>query len=141
MCLLYSHEQENETVLSVKCVGHQWYWRYEYRDLKEVELDSLMLPSEELNGGETRYLEADNRIVIPLGREVRCLVGREDVIHAFAIPAISLKIDATPGRLNLVNLNFGGVGVLYGQCRELCGANHRLIPVVIEVTVPSLFKE
>ena len=141
MCLLYSHEQEEASSLSLKCIGHQWYWRYEYRDFDEVELDRLMLPSEDLLSGDLRYLEADNRAVLPLIRGVRCLIGREDVIHAWTIPSAGLKVDATPGRLRLITLNLSKGGVLYGQCRELCGANHRLMPVVVEAAPPLCFKE
>ena len=106
-----------------------------------MELDSLIVPSEELLLGEPRYLEADNRAVFPVLRGIRYLVGREDVIHAWALPSASLKVDATPGRLSLLNLTFRETGVFYGQCRELCGANHRLMPVVVEATLPILFKE
>ncbi len=141
ICLLYSHEQEGASSLTLKCIGHQWYWRYEYRDLEEVEFDRLILPSEDLFLGEPRYLEADNRAVLPTLRRVRCLIGREDVIHAWAIPSAGLKVDATPGRLSLIFLNLNACGVLYGQCRELCGANHSLMPVVVEAATPLCFKE
>lgn len=100
-----------------------------------------MVPTEDLEGGECRLLEADNRIVVPLGIGIQVFVTREDVIHSWALPVEGVKIDATPGRLNRVNLIFPSAGILYGQCRELCGANHRLIPTVIEVTTPSLFIE
>jgi heme/copper-type cytochrome/quinol oxidase subunit 2 len=139
--LLYSHEQERERSLSVKCVGHQWYWRYEYGDLAEVRFDRLMLPAEELQVGECRLLEADMRAVVPVSSVVQFLVSREDVIHAWTLPAKGIKIDATPGRLNRVTLFFRDLGIFYGQCRELCGANHRLMPVVVEVTTPSLLVE
>jgi heme/copper-type cytochrome/quinol oxidase subunit 2 len=100
-----------------------------------------MLPPEDLLEGEPRYLETDNRVVFPLLNKIRCFVGREDVIHALTLPPAGLKIDATPGRLSVVNLNFEKRGVLLGQCRELCGANHRLMPIVVETTSSTLFKE
>lgn len=141
ICLLYSHEQETSPTLSIKCIGHQWYWSYEYRDFQEVELDRFMLPPEELSEGDPRYLETDNRAVLPAQNRIRCLIGREDVIHAWTLPSAGLKVDATPGRLSLISLRFKNTGVFYGQCRELCGANHRFMPVVVEITLPELFKE
>lgn len=141
MCLLYLHEQEREPILSIKCVGHQWYWRYEYSDFEESKLDSFMSPTSSLEGGECRLLEVDHRAVFPLQTRINIYVTREDVIHSWALPIKRVKIDATPGRLNTVSLFFSTGGVLYGQCRELCGVNHRLIPIVVEVTSPSLFLE
>lgn len=141
MAILYNHEQEIITSLSVKCVGHQWYWRYEYRELEEVEFDRLIVPTRDLERGEVRYLEVDNRLVIPRETGIRFLVTREDVIHSFALPVAGVKIDAIPGRLNVVNVRFPWVGLFLGQCRELCGANHSLMPICIEVTIPSLLEE
>ena len=100
-----------------------------------------MLPSGDLFLGEPRYLETDNRAVLPLLHRIRCFVSREDVIHAFTLPSAGLKIDATPGRLSVTSLSFTESGVFYGQCSELCGANHRLMPIVIETTLPALLKE
>lgn len=100
-----------------------------------------MLPPEDLFLGESRYLEADNRAVLPLFRRVRCLIGREDVIHAWTLPTAGLKVDATPGRLRLISLYFRSRGVFYGQCRELCGANHRLMPIVLEAAPALCLKE
>ena len=139
--LLYFHEQEAETVLTIKCEGHQWYWRYEYGNFEGVEFDRFMLPTEELEEGINRYLEVDNRVVLPVNRGIRFLVRRRDVIHRWALPVISLKIDATPGRLNSINRYFEQTGVFFGQCRELCGANHPFMPICVEITLPSFLKE
>ncbi len=141
ICLLYTHEQEINTALSIKCIGHQWYWRYEYSNFNNVELDRFITPTENLEIGETRYLEVDNRLIIPLKIGINFFIRREDVIHAWTIPVLGVKVDATPGRLNVINLSLEISGVLYGQCRELCGANHRFMPIVIETTTITLFKE
>ena len=141
MVLLYTHEMEGEERLSIKCVGHQWYWRLEYRDLEDVVFERFIVPSEDLLLGESRLLEVDNRIVVPVNTRIQLLVTREDVIHSFALPSLGVKVDGTPGRLNSVSLYLPSVGVLYGQCRELCGVNHSLIPVVAEVTLPILLVE
>ena len=139
--ILYNHEQEISPTMSVKCTGHQWYWSYEYTDFEDLEFDSFMTPTEDINLGDPRYLEADNRLILPRRRNIRFLISREDVIHSLTIPSLGLKIDATPGRLNRTNINLDHVGVFFGQCRELCGANHSFIPIVIETCPNSLFKE
>lgn len=141
MWLLYFHEQESFSTVSLKCVGHQWYWRYEYGEFPEVEFDSFILPTEDLREGISRLLEVDNRVVVPVNSGIRVFVTREDVIHAWTIPCLGIKIDATPGRLNVLSLIPSVCGVFLGQCSELCGANHRLMPIVFEVTLPSLFVE
>jgi cytochrome c oxidase subunit 2 len=141
ICLLYFHEQREDPSLNIKCVGHQWYWRYDYSDFDEVSFDSFIVPAEELSGGEIRFLEADIRIVIPTNIKIQLFVTREDVIHSWALPVQGMKIDATPGRLNTIRLVFPLAGVFLGQCRELCGANHRLIPIAVEATTPFLFIE
>lgn len=141
MCLLYFHEQEGDALLNIKCIGHQWYWRYDYADLEEIRLDRFMVPTEDLNGGERRLLETDARLVLPLNTKTQFYITREDVIHSWALPIEGVKIDATPGRLNSISVNLTAPGLFYGQCRELCGANHSLIPIVVEVTSPSLLVE
>ena len=100
-----------------------------------------MLPTRELGAGEVRYLEVDNRLVIPVNTRISYFITREDVIHSFALPVLSVKVDAVRGRLNMINLRVDTVGVLLGQCRELCGANHRFMPIVLEATLPLLLKE
>lgn len=139
MFLLYSHEQTNEVFFTLKCTGHQWYWSYVLSSLPGVRFDSLALPLS--STGSLRFIEVDFRRVVPALISLELLVTREDVIHAWALPSIGVKVDATPGRLNRVNLLLQNTGVTYGQCRELCGVNHRIIPIVVESTRFSLLVE
>lgn len=137
--LLYLTDEINRPSLTVKTVGHQWYWRYEYSDFTNIEFDSYILPAEELKTGEFRLLEVDNRLVIPINLEVRILITAADVIHSWAIPRIGIKVDAIPGRLNQLGFTARRPGVFYGQCSEICGANHSFIPIAIEVIDSNSF--
>jgi len=130
--LLYLIDELNQPIMTIKVVGHQWYWRYEYSDFPHITFDSFIVQDASLNKGEFRLLEVDNRIVIPILTEIRLLVTASDVIHAWTIPAIGLKADAIPGRLNQLRLLLNRAGVFYGQCSEICGANHSFMPIVIE---------
>lgn len=131
--LLYAVDEVVEPGMSVKVVGHQWYWSYEYSDEGELEFDSYMIPEEDLEEGELRLLEVDNRVVLPVDTHVRLVVTAADVLHCWTIPAFGVKIDACPGRLNQVNMLVKREGVYYGQCSELCGINHGFMPIVVEV--------
>lgn len=133
--LLYLIDEISQPNLTIKTVGHQWYWRYEYSDFNNLEFDSFILQEEDLKKGQYRLLEVDNRLVIPYLTETRLIVTAADVIHRWAIPSAGVKIDAIPGRLNQTGLNINYPGVFYGQCSEICGANHSFIPIVLE-TVP-----
>jgi cytochrome c oxidase subunit II len=132
----------HEPVLTVKAVGHQWYWSYEYTDRlnreifgpysdKSVLLDSYMKPTEELELGQRRLLETDRPLVLPVETPIRFLVTSGDVIHSWAVPALGVKMDAIPGRLNQFPLYIPFQGVYYGQCSELCGVNHGFMPICI----------
>ena len=138
LTLLYSLEEMRSCVLTVKAVGHQWYWRYELTDFwshnsdKVVEFDSYMVQEEDLEAGDFRLLETDNRLSLPLLTDIRVLVRRADVLHSWAVPALGVKTDAIPGRLNQVKFISYRPGVTYGQCSEICGANHRFMPIAIE---------
>lgn len=120
--------------ITIKIVGHQWYWFYEYSDYgpEALEFDSYMIPSSDLKEGGQRLLDVDNRIKVPVRAEVRLLVTGGDVLHSFAVPALSLKVDAVPGRLNQTSFMINREGVFFGQCSEICGANHSFMPIVIE---------
>lgn len=126
--------------LSVKIVGHQWYWRYDYRDFSEINFDSYMKPLDILSLGEKRLLDVDNRSVLPCGVNIRLCVTSYDVIHAWTLFNFFIKLDAISGILNVFYFNFPIVGVFYGQCSEICGANHRFIPIVVEVAPFEIFK-
>lgn len=132
--LLYLMEEEFDSCLSLKVTGHQWYWSYEYLDYRadDIEFDSYMIPVFELNIGDPRLLEVDNRLILPVLTKIRILVTGADVLHAFAVPSLGLKLDAVPGRLNQVGFLIKRCGVYYGQCSELCGANHSFMPIVVE---------
>jgi cytochrome c oxidase subunit 2 len=137
--LLYLTDEINSPSLTIKTVGHQWYWRYEYSDFIDIEFDSYILPAEELKIGEYRLLEVDNRLVVPINIEVRILVTAADVIHSWTIPRLGVKVDAVPGRLNQLGFTARRPGVYFGQCSEICGANHSFIPIAIEVVDSKSF--
>ena len=122
--------------LTLKIIGHQWYWSYELIDLN-LEFDSYIIGSVSL--GEFRLLDVDHRVVLPVGKNVRGLVRAADVLHSWALPSFGVKADAVPGRLNQVAFNLMRSGVFYGQCSEICGANHRFMPIVIEGVSLSSF--
>lgn len=115
--------------ITVRIIGHQWYWSYFYKDLKDYFFNSYILSSEE---SEIRLLDVDNRLVIPRFLPVRFLVSSSDVIHSWTIPSFGVKIDAVPGRINQFCFSSKRSGVFFGQCSEICGANHRFMPIVIE---------
>lgn len=132
--LLYLLDEVNIPSLTVKVIGHQWYWRYEYSDFTDLEFDSYIIPLNELDEGGFRLLEVDHHTVIPVSLQTRVLVSAADVLHSWAVPALGVKIDANPGRLNQTSFLLNRVGLFYGQCSEICGANHSFIPIVIEGT-------
>lgn len=132
--LLYAVDEVVDPSLTVKVVGHQWYWSYELSDIGEgVEFDSYMIAEEDLAEGELRLLEVDNRLVIPAETHIRFIVTSADVLHCFAMPSFGIKLDACPGRLNEVSTFVKRPGVFYGQCSELCGVNHAFMPICVEV--------
>nr|QNV11944.1 cytochrome c oxidase subunit II [Polyphemus pediculus] len=137
--LLYLIDEVSEPSLTLKTVGHQWYWSYEYSDFLSVEFDSYMVPTNSLEEDSFRLLEVDNRVVLPYLTQVRLLVSAADVIHSWTVPALGIKADAIPGRLNQLNLLFNRPGVFYGQCSEICGANHSFMPISVESVSPSDF--
>uniref|UniRef100_A0AAU7YS37 Cytochrome c oxidase subunit 2 n=1 Tax=Rhopalus nigricornis TaxID=3151526 RepID=A0AAU7YS37_9HEMI len=134
--LLYLIDEVNNPLLTLKTIGHQWYWSYEYSDFNNMEFDSYMKPTNELMNNEFRLLDVDNRVVLPMNSQIRVLVTAADVLHSWAVPALGIKIDATPGRLNQGCFKISRPGLLYGQCSEICGANHSFMPIVIE-SVPT----
>nr|ASY98511.1 cytochrome c oxidase subunit II [Anaxarcha sinensis] len=132
--ILYLIEENSKPILTLKTVGHQWYWSYEYSDFMDIEFDSYMTPQNELDLYNIRLLEVDNRVTLPMNTLTRMLITSEDVIHSWTIPSIGVKSDATPGRLNQATFWFSRPGMFYGQCSEICGANHSFMPIVIETT-------
>nr|UPX88566.1 cytochrome c oxidase subunit II [Palomena prasina] len=137
--LLYMIDEINNPSITLKVIGHQWYWSYEYSDFSDTEFDSYMKPSNELNPEEIRLLDVDNRTVLPMNTQTRVVVTAADVLHSWAIPSMGIKIDAVPGRLNQGTINMNRPGLMYGQCSEICGANHSFMPIVIESTTTENF--
>ena len=132
--ILYVAEEIEHPALTLKATGHQWYWRYEYTSFKDTDFSfsSYIVPEDQLKGGDYRLLEVDNRLVVPTDTNIRIIVTSDDVIHSWAIPSAGIKIDAIPGRLNQIYFFLLRPGVFYGQCSEICGANHSFIPIAIE---------
>nr|AII02393.1 cytochrome c oxidase subunit II [Lacosoma valva] len=130
--LLYLLDELNNPLITLKTIGHQWYWSYEYSDFNNIEFDSYMIPSNELNINNFRLLDVDNRIILPMNNQIRILITSSDVIHSWTIPSLGVKVDANPGRLNQTSFFMNRPGIYYGQCSEICGANHSFMPIVIE---------
>nr|BAF43956.1 cytochrome oxidase subunit 2 [Takydromus tachydromoides]BBA31827.1 cytochrome oxidase subunit 2 [Takydromus tachydromoides] len=130
--ILYLMDEINNPHLTIKAIGHQWYWSYEYTDYENLMFDSYMTPTQDLTPGNSRLLEVDHRVVIPVESPIRILVSAEDVLHSWAVPALGIKTDAVPGRLNQTILITSYPGLFYGQCSEICGSNHSFMPIVIE---------
>nr|WJW73790.1 cytochrome c oxidase subunit II [Pseudomicrodon sp.] len=136
--LLYLLDEINEPLLTLKTIGHQWYWSYEYSDFMNIEFDSYMIPTNEISTENFRLLDVDNRVILPMNSQIRILVTTTDVIHSWTIPSLSVKIDGSPGRLNQTNIFMNRPGLMYGQCSEICGTNHSFMPIVIE-SIPMNF--
>nr|ARO34959.1 cytochrome c oxidase subunit II [Syrista parreyssii]UGN61578.1 cytochrome c oxidase subunit II [Syrista parreyssii] len=132
--ILYLMDEIFTPLITIKCLGHQWYWSYEYSDFNNIEFDSFMTPSEELNKNEFRLLEVNNRMIIPWNTQIRLMISSIDVIHSWTIPSMGIKVDATPGRMNQTNMLSIRPGLFFGQCSEICGANHSFMPIIVEST-------
>ena len=135
--LLYSMDEIVDPSITLKAIGHQWYWTYELSDYSNsdeasIVFDSYMIPEDDLTLGQLRLLEVDNRVVLPVQTHVRVIVTAADVLHSWAVPSLGVKCDAVPGRLNQTSFFLQREGVFYGQCSEICGANHGFMPIVVE---------
>nr|YP_009073571.1 cytochrome c oxidase subunit II [Aeolesthes oenochrous]BAP59121.1 cytochrome c oxidase subunit II [Aeolesthes oenochrous] len=137
--LIYLLDEVNSPIITIKTIGHQWYWTYEYSDFKNIEFDSYIIPTNEMKPFNFRLLDVDNRMIIPFETQIRVIATAADVIHAWTVPSLGVKIDATPGRLNQVSLMINRSGLFFGQCSEICGANHSFMPIVIESISPKCF--
>jgi len=139
--LLYLEDVVPEADLTVKAIGNQWYWTYEYPDHDDMSFDAIMLSDEEAAAaGHPRLLGTDNHIVVPVNKTVRMIVTANDVIHSWAVPAFGVKIDAVPGKLNETWFKAEQEGVYYGQCSELCGKDHGFMPIMVEVVSEEKYK-
>jgi cytochrome c oxidase subunit 2 len=135
--LLYLMDEVTDPSLSVVAEGHQWYWSYEYPDFLTsdgdfIEFDSYLVPESDLEKGSLRMLEVDNRVILPEITHTRFILTAADVIHSFAIPALGIKCDAYPGRLNQFSVLINRLGTFYGQCSEICGILHSSMPIVLD---------
>jgi cytochrome c oxidase subunit 2 len=140
--LLYSIDEIIDPAVTLKAVGHQWYWSYEYSDYVNedgefINFDSYMVSEDDLlannkDAGKFRLLEVDNRVVLPVQTHIRVVITAADVIHSWAIPSLGIKLDACPGRLNQTSLFIKREGTFYGQCSEICGVNHGFMPIVVQ---------
>ena len=131
--LLYFDRTIPPADLTIKAVGNQWYWTYEYPDADGMTFDSLMVETADLEEGQPKLLTVDNEFVVPVDKNVRVIVTATDVIHNWAIPAFGMKMDAIPGRLNEAWFRATKVGTYYGQCSELCGQRHAFMPIAVRV--------
>jgi len=136
--LLYAVDELVDPARTVKVVGHQWYWSYEYSDHEKedgssIAFDSYMVPTEDRKRGQRRLLEVDHRIALPVDAHIRLIITAADVLHCWAVPSFGVKRDACPGRRNQASVFVTRPGVFYGQCSEICGVNHGFMPIVVEV--------
>jgi cytochrome c oxidase subunit 2 len=138
--LLYSIDEVIDPAITLKVLARQWYWAYEYNDFGEnINFDSYMIADDDLEPGQLRVLEVDNRVILPTNTHIRVLITSSDVLHSWAIPSLGVKMDACPGRLNQVSMFIKREGVFFGQCSELCGSSHGFMPIVIEAVSVERF--
>ena len=137
--LLYQQEKSENYDMTVKVIGHQWYWEYEYPDHGDFYFESYMIQDEDLQEGDLRLLTVDNPLVIPANKNIQILITAGDVLHSWAVPSMGLKTDAVPGRLNETWVNVKEPGIYRGQCSEICGTGHGFMPVVVKVLPENEF--
>jgi cytochrome c oxidase subunit 2 len=145
LLLLYILDESIDSSLTIKAIGHQWYWRYEYSDFwfsknnSFIEFDAYIIPTSEITQDSFRLLRVDNHTVTPIKTHIRVLISSADVLHAWTVPSLGVKADAVPGRINQVKFIRQRPGIFFGQCSEICGANHRFMPIVLESVSGSSF--
>ena len=137
--ILYTAETIPKADLTIKAIGNQWYWSYEYPDYDDFSFDANMLQDDELSDPSLRLLETDTQIVVPVNKVVKLLITSNDVLHAWTIPAFAVKKDAVPGRLNETWFKAEKTGTYYGQCSELCGPKHAFMPINVKVVSQDEF--
>lgn len=143
--LLHKMEAPVNAEVTIKAIGHQWYWSYEYPDEKNTgqhfEFDSYMIEEKDLKPGQLRLLEVDNPLVVPVDTVIRVLITAADVLHSFAVPSLGIKRDAAPGRINETWFSIKKPGMYYGQCSELCGAKHGFMPIAVKAVPKPEYME
>ena len=137
--LVYEQDVIPEVDMTIKVIGHQWYWEYQYPEHDDLSFESYLVPDEDLKEGEPRLLTVDNRLVLPVNKNIHVLVTAGDVLHSFAMPSLGVKKDAVPGRLNETWMRIDRPGIYRGQCSEICGTGHGYMPIVIEAVSENEF--
>nr|QEJ81541.1 cytochrome c oxidase subunit 2 [Diaphanes sp. FM11] len=137
--ILYLMDEINSPNVTMKSIGHQWFWSYELSDFKDIEFDSYMTSNSDQKSFSFRLLDVDNKLIIPYNSLIRMIISSTDVIHSWTIPSAGIKIDATPGRLNQTSFFLNRSGIFYGQCSEICGMNHSFMPIMVESVSPINF--
>jgi cytochrome c oxidase subunit 2 len=139
--LLYYADRVEDADMTIKAIGHQWYWSYEYPDHGDFTFDGIMLSDDEREEGQPRLLATDTFVVLPVDTKIRLLVTADDVLHSFAMPAFGIKLDANPGKINETWVQITREGTYYGQCSEICGAGHSYMPIAIKAVSKEAFDE
>jgi cytochrome c oxidase subunit 2 len=138
--LLYFEDRASNPEMTLKAIGHQWYWSYEYPDAEGVGFDAIVLEDGDLKEGQRRLLETDNEVMLPVDTDIRLIITADDVIHSWAMPSLGVKLDAVPGRLNETWVRINDEGIYYGQCSELCGTNHGFMPIKVHAVSKDAYK-
>jgi cytochrome c oxidase subunit II len=138
--LLYFMDRVQDPELTIKAIGHQWYWSYEYPDDGDFTFDAYMVADDDLKEGQPRLLTTDNAVVLPVDTDIRVLITATDVIHSWAVPAFGVKTDAVPGRVNETWIRIERPGMYYGQCSELCGDLHGFMPIMVRAVGKDEFE-
>ena len=139
--LLYFADRIEEADMTLKAIGRQWYWSYQYPDHGGFEFDAYMLAEEEVQEGQKWLLDTDNVVVLPVETNIRLLITASDVLHAFALPAMGIRLDAVPGQVNETWLRINQEGTYYGQCSELCGTGHSYMPITVKAVSKAEFED
>ncbi len=139
--LLYFTDRIEDAEMTIKAIGRQWYWSYEYPDHDDLTFDAYMVAEEDLEDGQPRLLQTDNALVLPVDTRIRVLVTASDVIHSFAMPSMGLKLDAVPGQVNETWVQINAEGMYYGQCSEICGTGHSYMPIMIKAVSKEAFAD
>lgn len=137
--LLYFADRTVDAEMTLKAIGRQWYWSYEYPDHGNFTFDATMIPEEDLEDGQPRLLATDNMVVLPVDTKIRLLITASDVLHSFAMPPMGLKLDAVPGQVNETWVEITREGTYYGQCSEICGTGHAYMPIAIKAVSKDEF--
>ena len=138
--VLYSQDEIPKADVTIKAIGYQWYWGYEYPD-ENIIFDSYMIEEKDLRADQPRLLAVDNEVVVPVNKVVKVLITANDVLHAWALPAFGVKRDAVPGRINETWFKAEKEGTYYGQCSELCGIKHAFMPITVKVVSEEDYQE